>query len=251
MEGNEPKIVCFMCNFVFCQKKLRNPSNVSVARVNCIGQMDPVLILEMFEKGADAVMLAGCKPPDCHYVEGNRQAEVTVEMLKKLMSLTGLEPERLKLIWYSPLEKKSFNRYAKEFSEEIGRLAPSPLKNAKPESLLMIDVLAAKNAASEFRLRVLLGRERELTESVNVYGEKIPMEEFDDLLDDIVESEFVQHKIHVLTKTKPLSVKTLAEAVEMKPATVLKQIVDMRRRNMIALDHVEGTTPFYKALEVK
>jgi len=25
----------------------------------------------------------------------------------------------------------------------------------------------------------------------------------------------------------------------------------MRRRNMIALDHVEGTTPFYKALEVE
>ncbi len=251
MEDNAPRITCFMCNFAFCQKKMQCPSNVSVARVNCIGRMDPVLILEMFENGADAVMLAGCKPPDCHYVEGNFQAELAVKMLKKLMSFTGLESERLKLIWYTPMEKKSFNRYAKEFSEEIGKLAPSPLKNATPESQLMINILAAKNAASEFRLRVLLGREKELTEGVNVYSEKISQEEFDDLLDDIVESEFVQHKIHVLTKTKPLSVKTLAEAVEMKPATVLKQIVDMRRRNMITLDHVEGTTPFYKALEVK
>ena len=251
MEDNKPRIVCFMCDFAFCQKKLQCPSNVSVARVNCIGRMDPVLILEMFENGADAVMLAGCKPPDCHFVEGNFQAELAVKMLKKLMSFTGLEPERLKLIWYTPLEKKSFNRYVKEFSEEIGKLAPSPLKNAAPGSQFMVNVLAAKNAAAEFRLRVLLGREKELTENVNAYGETISKEEFDDLLDDIVESEFVQHKIHVLTKTKPLSVKTLAEAVEMKPATVLKQIVDMRRRNMIALDHVEGTTPFYKALEVK
>jgi hypothetical protein len=32
---------------------------------------------------------------------------------------------------------------------------------------------------------------------------------------------------------------------------VLQEIVAMRRRNMITLDHVEGTTPFYKALEVE
>jgi F420-non-reducing hydrogenase iron-sulfur subunit len=251
MESNEPRIICFMCNFAFCQTKIRVPSNVSVARVNCIGRMDPVLILEMFEKGADAVMLTGCKPPDCHYVEGNREAELTVKMLKKLMPLIGLEPERLDLVWYSPLDKKSFNRYAKEFSEELRKLAPSPLRNVSQESPLMINMLAAKNAASEFRLRVLLGREKELTESVNVYGEKIPLEEFDNLLDEIIEAEFVRHKIHVLTKANSLSVKALAEAVEMKPAAVLKQIVNMRRRNMITLDHVEGTTPFYKALEVK
>lgn len=251
MESKEPEIVCFMCNFAFCQKKIRSPSNVSVARVNCIGRVDPVLILEMFEKGKDAVMLVGCKPPDCHFVEGNIQAERAVKMLKKLMFLTGLEPERLKLVWYSPIEKKSFNYYAKEFSKEIGELASSSLKNVESTSPLMVNVLAAKNAASDFRLRVLLGREKDLTEGVNVYGEKIPLGEFDDVLDDVVESEFIRHKIHVLTKTKPLPIKTLAEATEMKPATVLEHIVNMRRRNMIALDHVEGTTPFYKALEVK
>jgi hypothetical protein len=32
---------------------------------------------------------------------------------------------------------------------------------------------------------------------------------------------------------------------------VLKQIVAMRRRNLITVDHIEGTTPFYKALEVE
>jgi hypothetical protein len=48
-----------------------------------------------------------------------------------------------------------------------------------------------------------------------------------------------------------LSVKSLAEAVQMKPSDVLKEIVDMRRRNIITLDHVEGTTPFYRALEVE
>lgn len=250
MKSNESKIVCFICNLAFCQDEMQIPSNVNVARVNCIGRMDPALILEMFEKGVDAVMLAGCKPPDCHYVEGNLQAERAVKMLRKLIALTGLDPERIKLLWYSPLEEKSFSYYVKEFFEEIGKLGPSSLKNGKPESL-MVNILAAKNAASDFRLRVLLGREKELTEGVNVYGEKLSLEEFDNLLHDVVEAEFIRHKIYVLTKTKPLPIKALAEATEMKPAAVLRHIVNMRRRNMIALDHVEGTTPFYKALEVE
>jgi hypothetical protein len=54
-----------------------------------------------------------------------------------------------------------------------------------------------------------------------------------------------------LAKDEPVSVKALAEAIEMKPADVLKQVVAMRRLNMITVDHVEGTTPFYKALEVE
>ncbi|MEM2917379.1 MAG: hydrogenase iron-sulfur subunit [Candidatus Bathyarchaeia archaeon] len=251
MEYYEPRIVCFMCNWAFCRNEMRVPLNVNVVRVMCVGRIDPVTVLETLEKGADGILLIGCKPPDCHYVEGNIQAQRAVKMLKKLVELTGLEAERIKLSWYSPTEEKSFSYYANEFAEEIGKFGPSPLRDEKPESKFMMNILAAKNAASDFRLRVLLGREKELTEGVNVYGERISQEEFDALLDTIVEEEFLRHKFHLLTKTKPLSVKALAEMVEMKPAIVLKHIVNMRRKNMITVDHVEGTTPFYRALEVK
>ncbi|MGB9777770.1 MAG: hydrogenase iron-sulfur subunit [Candidatus Bathyarchaeales archaeon] len=251
METDEYNIVCFMCNWAFCQDEMEIPSGVNVVRVMCIGRLDPAIILETFEKGVDGVMLVGCKPPDCHYIEGNLQAERAVKMLRKLLKLTGLETERVKILWYSPLEEKSFGYYAKKFLKEIKEVGFSPLRSAAPNSRLLVNVLAAKNAASDFRLRVLLGREKELTEGVNVYGEKLSAEEFDALLDEIVTEEFVRHKIHVLTKTQPLSVKALAEALEMKTANVLRHIVNMRRKNMIALDHVEGTTPLYKALEVK
>jgi F420-non-reducing hydrogenase iron-sulfur subunit len=240
-----------MCNFAFCEEEAQIPPSINVVRVNCIGRIDPVLILEVFEKGADAVMLAGCKPTDCHYVEGNLQAEITIKMLKKLMALMRVEPKRLELVWYSPTDRKSFSRYLEMFSDETRKLAASPLKSVSPESHLLIDILAAKDVVADFRLRVLLGRQRELTETANVYGEKVPLEEFDKILDDIVGAEFIRHKIHVLTRARPLSVKALAEKVELKPTAVLKHIVNMRRKNMITVDHVEGTTPFYKALEVK
>ncbi|MEM2994681.1 MAG: hydrogenase iron-sulfur subunit [Candidatus Bathyarchaeia archaeon] len=248
-----PKIVCFMCNWVFCQDETLVPPDVNVIRVMCLGRVDPVIVLEAFENGFDGVLLVGCKPPDCHFVEGNLQAERAVKMLKKLLALAGLEPERIRLKWFSPVDEKSFVEYLEEFSSGIKKFGFSPLKsegNAQ-KFRFRVNILAAKNAAADFRLRVLLGREKELTESVNVYGEKISQEEFDALLDEIVWEEFMRHKIHVLTKAKPFSVKDLAETLGVKPSVVLRQIVEMRRKNMIALDRVEGATPLYRALEVK
>jgi len=251
MENNaNPKIVCFTCTLAFCGEENPVPPNANVVRVNCVGRIDPVIVLEMFEKGIDAVMIAGCQPPDCHYVDGNLEAERAVKMLKKLVSLTGSEPERVKLLWYSPLDGKGLDSYLKEFSKEIRKIKPFPLKTEKPESAFLVNILSAKRAASDFRLRVLLGREEELTEFVNAYGEKIPPGQFDDLMDDIVETEFIRNKIYVLTKPKSLSVREIAEVTGMRPSAVLQHIVNMRRRNMLALDHVDGTTPFYRALEV-
>jgi F420-non-reducing hydrogenase iron-sulfur subunit len=251
VKSEQPNIVCFMCNWAFCQDELKAPRNLNVVRVMCVGGVDPDMILNMFVNGADAVMLAGCKKPDCHFVEGNVQAERTVKMLRELLALADLEQQRLRLLWVSPIEQRSFRQYAEDFSEEMRILGPSFPENEKTRSDLMTNILAARNAASDFPLRVLLGREKELTEVMDAYGDKVPQEDFDAVLKGVVASEFMRHKILLLTKSKPLSVKTLAESVGMKPADVLGHIVDMRRKGLIALDHIEKNTPLYKALEVK
>jgi coenzyme F420-reducing hydrogenase delta subunit len=217
----------------------------------CSGRIDPTIPLEVFKMGADGILVLGCHPGDCHYVEGNLYEERKINMLKKLMALTGLEPDRLKLEWVSASEGQRFAQVVTEFTEQIRKLGPSPLSGKRPNRKILENLQAARDAAADFRLRVLVGRERELTEKSNMYEEKVSQEEFDSLLDDVVKAEFVRHKIYLLTKAKQQSVKALAEQVEMKPSDVLCHIVDMRRRNMIALDHVEGTTPIYKALEVE
>ncbi len=253
----EPKIIGFLCNWCSYAgadlagvSRIQYPPNIRIIRVMCSGRVDPVIVLEMFASGADGVIVTGCHPGDCHYVAGNLYEERKIKMLKKLIALTGLELGRLRLEWVSAAEGQRFAQVVTEFTEQIRKLGPSPVSGEKPNQQIFENLQAAKNAAAGFKLRILVGRELELTEKNNVYQEKLSQEEFDSMLDEIVEVEFIQHKIHLLTRTKPLPVKVLAEAVEMKPAAVLKQIVDMRRRNMIALDHIEGTTPFYKALEV-
>jgi F420-non-reducing hydrogenase iron-sulfur subunit len=256
--GFEPKIIGFLCNWCSYAgadlagvSRIQYPPNIRVVRVMCSGRIDPIIPLEVFKQGADGVIVLGCHPGDCHYSEGNLYEERKIKMLKKLIALTGLEPDRLRLEWVSASEGQRFAKVVTEFTEQIKKLGPSPLSGKAPNQKILENLQAAKDAASDFKLRVLVGRERELTEKCNVFQEKIPQEEFDSLLDETVEAEFARHKIYLLAKNEPVSVKALAEAVEMKPADVLKQVVVMRRRNMIAVDHVEGTTPFYKALEVK
>jgi len=217
----------------------------------CVGRIDPAIVLETFAKGADGVLVIGCHPPDCHYIEGNLQAERKIKMLKKLISLTGLKPERLRLEWAYASEIECFAKIIDDFRNQVTALGPSPLTRERPDTNILLNIEAAKAVAEDFRLRVLVGRERELTEKENVYGEQISQEEFDVLLHEIIEADFIRHKIHLLTKEKPMSIKEIAAITNMKPALVLRHIVNMRRKGMVTLDHVERTTPLYKALGVQ
>lgn len=258
MDLEVSKIVCFVCNWIFCdvEEQMKNytseiPVNVDVVRTKCIGRVDPVVVLETFEKGVDGVLLVGCTPPDCHFVDGNLHAEYTVKMLKKLLVLTGLEPERLELRWHSPIEEVKLTHLTKDFVVQIQKFGPSPLASRKLDEKVLLNVLAAKNAVADFRLRALAGREKELIENLNVYGEKLLKEEFGALLDEVIRAEFFRQKLHLLTKKKPMSVKELAKITGIKPAAVLRHIVNMRREGRITLDHVDETTPLYRALEAE
>ena len=251
---SRPRIVGFVCRWSLplevgapIASHIPGYPKVRLVRVPCIGRIDPVIVIQTFSKGADGVLMISCDHPDCHYVNGDTQGQRTVKILGKLISLAGLDSTRLRLLSYSRQERRNFGRQVKGFFEEIGRLGTMSLDSTQSNSNLAINMLAAENAVSDFRLRVLLGREEELTEIANSFGEKILPEEFEGITNEIVKEEFVRHKIQVLTKAKPLSVKILAEVTGMKTSKVLEHIVDMRRKNMIALDHIEGTTPLYKA----
>jgi coenzyme F420-reducing hydrogenase delta subunit len=258
MSTFEPKIIGFLCNWCSYAgadlagvSRIQYPPNIRIIRVMCSGRVDPVIVLEMLANGADGVIVTGCHPGDCHYLEGNLHEERKIKMLKMLMALTGLESERLRLEWVSAAEGQRFAQVVTEFTEQIKKLGPSPVSGEKLDVQILENLQAAKNAASSSRLRVLVGRERELTEKSNVYEEKVSQEEFDALLKDATAAEFIRHKIYLLTQDKPFSVKDLANVVGMKPPDVLCHVVNMRKRGMIALDHVEGTTPFYKAIGAK
>jgi len=96
----------------------------------CSGRVDPIYILKAFEYGADGVLVTGCHPGDCHYIDGNLRAKDRIDFLKECLKDVGIEPERLRLEWISASEGDKFARVVREMVEEVKKLGPNPLKGS-------------------------------------------------------------------------------------------------------------------------
>jgi F420-non-reducing hydrogenase iron-sulfur subunit len=252
----EPKIIGFLCNWCSYAgadlagvSRIQYPPNIRVIRVMCSGRVDPVIVLEMFANGADGILVMGCHPGECHYLEGNLYAERRIKMLKKLIACAGLESERLRLEWVSAAEGARFADIVKDFTNQLKSLGRSPLAGEKPDETLLAGVRAAQRAAGASRLRTLVGREKQLTEEENVYGEKVEQVEFDELMDESIREEFLRSRIYLLAKDNSMSVEELSKNLDVDSEIVLRHIVVMKRRGLLKMDRIEGDNPLYIALE--
>ena len=127
----EPKIVLFACNWctyaamdLAGTSRMKYPPNFRVIKVMCSGRVDPQFILEAFRNGADGVLVAGCHPGDCHYIEGNVKTLRRMALLKRIAESLGIEKERLRLEWISAAEAAKFVKVAHEMVEQIKALGP-------------------------------------------------------------------------------------------------------------------------------
>lgn len=141
-ENFEPKILAFFCNW--CTYTAADLAGVSrmkyepttrVVRVMCSGRVDPQFVLDAFAHGADGVLIGGCHPGDCHYVEGNTKLLRRFRMLRRLCADLGIEPERLRLEWISASEGERVQKVVNQMTEQIRALGPLRL----PERLSMLD----------------------------------------------------------------------------------------------------------------
>ncbi|MGB9802413.1 MAG: hydrogenase iron-sulfur subunit [Desulfofundulus sp.] len=131
----EPKIVAFCCHYcaysaadLAGSMRLQYPSNIRIVEMPCSGTIDHRVILDAFEKGADGVYVAGCMEGDCHFLKGNYRAKKRVNYVKKVLDEIGLGSERLEFYNLSAAMGPRFAEIAKEMTERIKKLGPSPLR---------------------------------------------------------------------------------------------------------------------------
>lgn len=127
----EPKIVAFLCKWCSSAgsdlagvSRLQYPPNVIPITVMCSGGVSPLYVLSAFNKGADGVLVSGCHPGDCHYMEGNYYARRRIGLLKNLMEYVGLEPQRIQMAWVSAAEGAKYAQMITEIVEELKPLGP-------------------------------------------------------------------------------------------------------------------------------
>jgi coenzyme F420-reducing hydrogenase delta subunit len=251
----EPRILAFACNWCSYAgadlagiSRMQYPPNIRIIRVMCSGRIDPEFVLEALSKGADGVMVLGCHPGDCHYISGNLMAERKMRWAADLIEYAHVDPRRLKLEWISASEGQRFADTVKDFTDQIRELGPIGGDGQKKISL---ELQAAEKAASETRVRVLLGKERELVEEGNVYGETRSQDEFDELMGNTLDTEHTRSKILLLTKDKPLSVKELAERLDEPSWDIGQHVMWLRHKGRMALARIEDRSPKYISVEVR
>ncbi|MFN2145781.1 MAG: hydrogenase iron-sulfur subunit [Anaerolineales bacterium] len=127
----EPLIIGFTCNWCSYRAadmagtaRLKYPPNVRLIRLMCSGRLDPTFVLKALAGGADGVMITGCHPGECHYLEQNYKALRRVKLLKRTLAPFGINPDRVKLVWASAAEGVRLANEIGVFVEEIRELGP-------------------------------------------------------------------------------------------------------------------------------
>jgi F420-non-reducing hydrogenase iron-sulfur subunit len=155
----EPIIIGFTCNWCSYRAadaagtaRMKYPPNVRLIRLMCSGRLDPTFVLKAFSGGADAVLITGCHPGDCHYLEQNYKALRRFHLLRRTLTQMGIDPRRLKLVWASAAEGLRLTHEIEKMVEEIralgplnwsARLAPSPNGDGAAETEQIREEVAA------------------------------------------------------------------------------------------------------------
>jgi len=132
-EGWRPHIVALVCNWcsyagadMAGTTRLEYPANVRMLRFPCTGRMSPLMILRAFEQGADGVLVSGCHPGDCHYVQGNLVARRRFTIFRSLMDFIGIDLKRLHFAWVSAAEGHKWAKVVGEVTAAVQEAGPLP-----------------------------------------------------------------------------------------------------------------------------
>jgi len=141
-ENFEPVIIGFTCNWCSYRAadmagtaRIKYAPNIRLIRLMCSGRLDPTFVFKAFVGGADAVLISGCHPGDCHYVEQNYKALRRFHLLKRVLTQMGIEPGRTKLLWASAAEGAIFAAEINKYVEEVRALGPLNWPSRKMESI--------------------------------------------------------------------------------------------------------------------
>ena len=128
------KIIAFMCNWApwscytgMGDKGIPIPDGVNVIRVMCAGRVTTSLLLKAFEKGADGVLIIGCRNDNCQNGSGSEMAESNIQHTSEILSLLGLNTDRLQYKFFLAHESERLSSDLFAFVKQINGLGRSPV----------------------------------------------------------------------------------------------------------------------------
>jgi coenzyme F420-reducing hydrogenase delta subunit/ferredoxin len=127
LETSNTKLIVFCCNWSLfpglqmSQSPTLIKTQYGIIVTMCSGRINPELILHAFKKGAWGVMISGCPPEECEH-EGNYKARRRILLLKNMLRQFNIEPERLRMVWFSRGESIKLKNAIDDFINDLEKL---------------------------------------------------------------------------------------------------------------------------------
>jgi F420-non-reducing hydrogenase iron-sulfur subunit len=127
----EPVIVGFLCHWcayraadVAGMARTHYAANLRPVMVMCSSRVDPEVVVKTLRWGADGVLIVGCHPGSCHYVDGNIKALRRHTLLSDLLWQMGIERERVQLFWTAASEGAFLASAVDRMTSDLRALGP-------------------------------------------------------------------------------------------------------------------------------
>ncbi len=124
-QNNNDTIIAYTCTWcgynaadIAGIARYKYPTNIRIVKYPCTGRMSLEHILYPFTKGARGVMVVGCLPDQCHYIDGNIGAKERTEQAKQVLDLIGIGSNRLEFFNLSSAMGDKFRDYANWMVEQ-------------------------------------------------------------------------------------------------------------------------------------
>jgi len=120
----QPRILAFVCQWTIrsdseWDKLAPFGDRVRVVNLPCSGRVDPDLILLALTKGADGVLVVGCKEGECHYQRGTYLGRSKVALLGEILAQMDVLAARVRFAELSALDRYALPSLINAMSEEI------------------------------------------------------------------------------------------------------------------------------------
>jgi heterodisulfide reductase subunit A len=134
----DKKVVAFCCNWCSYAgadfagvSRMQYPPNARIIRTMCSGRVSQKFVERAFARGAAAVLVSGCHIGDCHYINANVQTQKRVERMWKKMEQSGLNKERLQLLWVSAAEGEKFASKIREMKSIVDKVGSEEVEKGR------------------------------------------------------------------------------------------------------------------------
>jgi quinone-modifying oxidoreductase subunit QmoB len=137
-DEDKPTIICLVCEndsypaldtAAIAGKKI-DPAFRFIS-MRCLGGMNLVWVADALSKGADGMLLLGCKFGEnyqCHFVKGSELANTRFSKVSETLNRLQLESERVQLMQVAINEYDKLPDMLNAFAARIREIGPNPFR---------------------------------------------------------------------------------------------------------------------------